>query len=433
MLFSVCFLFLSSPIAQAIQQLSQIERYNLVEQILFEESTELPTQAGNISIDQVLYMPKKKWVENVNRYGIAAIEDPSCNISVGNKLKVRGFSSDATLALVENLTPGQGYGTGCHLSVMFFIGVEELESFDSRYTAILDEKQEKRNLIEQILFEESTELPTQVGNISIGQEIYMPEPDRVRVARDIETIERGGIRSILKAEEQDSCITNKLKVRGFSSNATLALVENLTQGPPGAWCPAGAMFFIDVEELATFDDRYKAISDKNKKRDNLVEQILSVREEILEHTKDGLNYLQKFPAQSSIIDQEIYMPKDEWVEVAGDIEDPRYVKTNLSAIRNFPSYLPRKERAAFIQRNQTSVMIKAGESCIIPEGSKLKVLGSSDMLVLVENLTERHGTFCPSGTMFFMDVEELESFEADIINNDDTYIDSLISWFDGYF
>ena len=110
------------------------------------------------------------------------------------------------------------------------------------------------------------DLPSQVSNLSIDQKINIPEWQWVSVIREVENQYSNGNSMI---EVEDTCGIQKggqLQVLGFSPDSKLALVEYLTEAL-GAPCRVGAMFFITVEELTTFNGRYEEISQKEIEKD----------------------------------------------------------------------------------------------------------------------------------------------------------------------
>ena len=289
---------------------------------------------------------------------------------------------------------------------------------------------EQDELVRAIL-NNNGKLPTQVSGISVNQEFQAPEDNWIQIVGGFEKLQHQFRNSPTPLSRiRKNCVIrigNTLKVLGFSPDKQLALVENLT-GYTGTLCPSGIMFFISIEELATFDSKYKVQLVKLEKRENLVHQILSEREEILKNLDD----LNEFSIQVSglSINQEIPVPEDEWVELARDVINPYYVQTNFENVSNSFA-MTRKERAKLMRENQTQVIDEAGTRCIIEKRGRLKILGfSSDkQFALLENLDGRRGSPCPSGAVFLMDVEKLATFEKkyEEIIQQDIMIDTLLS------
>ena len=126
----------------------------------------------------------------------------SCGIQAGGELlKILGFTPDNQLALAENLTGGPG--TPCPVGAIFLISVEELASFEERYAAVTQERQEIDELAELIL-SRSDELPSQTNDLFISQVLRISNSQWVNVVKEVENQYSNGIAML---EVGESCIT----------------------------------------------------------------------------------------------------------------------------------------------------------------------------------------------------------------------------------
>ena len=217
------------------------------------------------------------------------------------------------------------------------------------------------------------EFPSQAFGISVDQTIRVPWWRWVNVAKSIRNNYSNGTAMLEKGESCGLQKGGELRVLGFSVDSSITLVENLTGGV-GTPCPRGAMFFIDTEELAVFDDLYEEYLRLEGVQDDFVDQILS---------NIGKPPFQAFGVS---VDQTIRVPKWKWVNVVERVE---------SNYTNGPA------------------MLEKGESCGIQEGGELRVLSFSpdSSAALVENLTGGPGTSCPTGVKFVISAEELAGFD----------------------
>ena len=226
----------------------------------WNEQEEFPVQVSNIVIDQEIRAPSLRIVDVVrevmNQSGDGSFyidKSSRCILNVGNKLKVLGFSPDSKQALVENI----GYSLHCLEGAMFFIPVEELvafedETMDKLVDAILINRGVMKDTKRFTGWSEQKEFPVQVSNIVIDQEIRTPSLRIVEVVRRVINLGSSNWDFILdKGEKCILNVGNKLKVLGFAPDSKQALVENIGDSLD---CLEGAMFFIPVEELATFED-----------------------------------------------------------------------------------------------------------------------------------------------------------------------------------
>ena len=314
---------------------------------------------NGLSVDQVLFIPESQWVNIARSERDRNNIRNRCIIERGGQLKVHGFTRDSQLVLAESL--GNGFGTNCSSGDYFFISVETLASFEESYAAVIQERQEIDELVELILSRDD-ELPSQVNNLTVEQVLPIPGWQWVNVIRRIENQYSNGTAMLEVGKSCGIQAGGELKILGFTPDNQLALAENLTGGP-GTPCPAGVIFFISVEELASFEEHYAAVTQERQEIDELVELILSRSDEL--------------PSQVNnlTVEQILPIPGWQWVDVVKEIEN---------------------------QYSNGTAMLEVGKSCGIQAGGELKILGFTpdNQLALAENLTGGLGTPCPVGGYF---------------------------------
>ncbi len=210
-------------------------------------SKDLPKEVEGLSIGQIVNIPGWQWVNVVKDIEYVEKED-SCGIQKGGQLEILGFSYGADLVLVENKTGGAG--TPCPEGALFFLTVDdELKTFDESYEMILKQEQARDKMVETIL-SGSKDLPKEVEGLSIGQIVNIPGWQWVNVVKDI--VDENDSYTLEKGESCGIQKGGQLEILGFSYGADLVLVENKTGGA-GTPCPEGALFFLTVDALKTFD------------------------------------------------------------------------------------------------------------------------------------------------------------------------------------
>ena len=357
-----------------MESMSSDSKDELVEAILSGDKS-LPKEVKGLSIGQFVSIPDWQWVyvvkdmveditdEEDEKYRDHLSKGGSCGIERGRQLEILGFSNDSKLALVKN-NIGKWPGTSCPPGAIFFLAVDELREFDERYEMFLEKERLRDKMVQTILLRDE-DLPKEVEGLSIGQIVNIPEWQWVDVVKrvidetDKDYLEKGDSCGIQRGEQ--------LEILGFSNDAKLALVENDTRDSGGTPCPTGAIFFLAVDELKEFDERYEMFLELERFRDNLVETILS-GDEALPKEVEGL-----------YVGQVVNIPDWRWVGVVKDIK-----------------------------------YVEKGDVCGIKEGWTLKILGFSDdaQLALVTNEVGKiSGTPCPPGAVFFLLVNELKEFD----------------------
>ena len=333
------------------------------------------TANSNISVGQKINIPEHRWVDAIvikSFNGRRYIKMIRCGIQKGGQLIVRNRNVFFRAASVENLTEGRedrDLAGDCPKGAIFQIKLKELASFNERYAQIFQQERVRDELVETIL-SRSVEFPSQeVLNLSIGQRLDVPEEQLVNVVR---AIYDSHVRMMLVVG--DSCRIFKgrreLVILGFSPDSKLALVENLGEEGMVTGCPKGAMFLAEVEELASFDERYAQLLQEKRIKNELVETILDRSVE--------------FPSQEVLnlsIGQELDIQKDQWVNVVW------YSHNDSRSSKRWPV---------------------AEYRCRISKGIELRILGFSpdSKLALVESL-QGLVAGCPKGAIFLIEVEKL--------------------------
>jgi len=106
----------------------------------------LPVDA-EVQPGQQFRVPQWQWVNMIENYSVS---DATCGIEFGNVVQALAVEGDTALVGYRSKGDRSG-GTSCPSGIIFIIKTHLLETFTTRYTAVLLEKNRQNALIRLLL------------------------------------------------------------------------------------------------------------------------------------------------------------------------------------------------------------------------------------------------------------------------------------------